>query len=115
MDLPGAAACNPRALCRSARPKRQTMWSCRDVYSHELRPPHTRDPVAASAAYAQVPGTDFSHSLTAPGRCRKGSNHESPTEPSVLTISVTAKGQTATEHFNHEEILDSCEAVDAPA
>jgi kumamolisin len=25
MDQPGAAACNPRALCRSARPKRQTI------------------------------------------------------------------------------------------
>ena len=42
-------------------------------------------------------------------------HHESPTEPSVLTISVTAKGKTATEHFTHEEILDSGEAVDAPA
>src|ERR1700691_4421108 len=73
MDQPGAAACNPRAPRRSADPKRQTTWSCRDVYSHELRPPHTRDPVAASAAYAQGPGTDFPHLLTAPGRCREGS------------------------------------------
>ena len=32
---------------------------------------------------------------------------------SVLTVSVTAKGKTATEQFTHEEILDSGEAVDA--
>jgi hypothetical protein len=41
-------------------------------------------------------------------------HHESPAEPSVLTISVTARGKTATEHFTHEEILDSGESVDAP-
>src|ERR1700678_1339240 len=92
MDQPGAAACNPRSPRRSADPKRQTTWSCRDVYSHELRPPHTRDPVAASAAYAQGPGTDFSHPRAAPGRCRKGSNRVLssnwplflPTSPDVL-------------------------------
>jgi hypothetical protein len=41
-------------------------------------------------------------------------HQESSTDPSVLTITVTAKGKTATEHFTHEEILDSGEAVDAP-
>jgi|HubBroStandDraft_1064217.scaffolds.fasta_scaffold1715765_1 hypothetical protein len=41
-------------------------------------------------------------------------HHENPTEPSVLTISVTARGKTATESFTHEEILDSGESVDAP-
>jgi hypothetical protein len=41
-------------------------------------------------------------------------HRESPTEPFVLTISVTARGKTATEHFSHEEILDSGESVDAP-
>ena len=39
---------------------------------------------------------------------------ESPSEPTGLTITVSANGKTLTQQFDHDEILDSGEAIDAP-